>query len=78
MKPIFAIVEDASGNVTGALVGTDPEGLQMVQLDPSDVVPRSDLPIRASDLCRKYGLQPSAKMQEALSRALTPPVPDGA
>jgi hypothetical protein len=78
MKPIYSLIEDESGRITGALVGPNAENLEVVTLNDSDVCLRSELPPRASDLCQKYGLQPSPKMAEALARALTPPVPDGA
>ncbi len=77
MKTILTIAEDDAGNVVGAFVGTQ-EAPEFVAIDEADRCPRSELAIRAADLCAKYRLAPSPKMQEALARALTAPVPDGA
>lgn len=78
MRIIYSLIEDQFGRITGAMVGVNSESLSVVTLDEVDVCPRSELPLKATDLCQKYHLQPSAKMAEALARALKPAVPDGA
>lgn len=78
MRTIFAIIEDEDGQVTGALVGTNPDSLQTVTLADEDVCPRSELPFRATALCAKYALQPSVLMLQALAAvegSSTPPPP---
>lgn len=78
MKTVLSIVENSEGMVVGAMVGSSVEGALEIVLDTEDVCHRSELPEKASELCNKYGLQPSVLMLQALAAAVgssTPPPP---
>lgn len=76
MRPIYAVVEDTELNVIGCMIGSHPDSLTFLELNPEDVCQRQDLASHAAALCAKYQLQPSPLMQQALAGLpSTPPPP---